>query len=204
MNFQALQTEFYGRGFDYLNQDTAGQTRAKRWLNQAYLELCDLHPWPFLHEDASGTAPLTITDLRAVLEVTDSTNDAKLRSIERSDLSDMFPDLPDSGSAEWYYLDDPTTLAVYPADTSSTFSVRYVKVPAELSGDTDEPVVPARFHDLIVDGAALRAYKDSDNFDAASFMRGEFERGVGQMVWALLVRTLDRPGSIVEVDTLRG
>lgn len=199
MTFAEIQSEFYSRGFDYLNQDTAGQTRAKRWINQSYLDLCERYHWPFLYADTSGTAPLTITDLRAVLEVTDRTTDRKLDSIDRRDLTDMFPDLPDSGSPSWYYLDSSTSLAVYPASTTDTIQVRYLKVPAELSVAADEPVVPARFQDLIVDGAVIRGYKDSDNFESAALLTGLYELALEAMVLSLLVRTLDRPDAIVAV-----
>ena len=88
MTFQQLLTEFFARGFDYLNDSGAGETRAKQWINQSYQEICGLDDWPFLEATASGGSPLTIADLRTILSLTDTTTNTNLGFIDRRTLNE--------------------------------------------------------------------------------------------------------------------
>ena len=74
MDFSGLQTEFFARGFDYLNDAGTGLTRAKRWLNDAYHEICQTADWPFLETSVTAANPQTLTDARKILTVHDATN----------------------------------------------------------------------------------------------------------------------------------
>ena len=193
--FLELQAEFYARGYDYLAQDAAGQTRAKRWLNESYLELCELADWPFLEADITGVAPLTITDLRQVLSVRDSTNRQQLWGDDRRTMLDRFEDLTITGTPTQFYLEG-TILKVYPVQ-AVTLQVRYLAIPVALSGDTDEPVIPNQHQYLIIDGAVIRAMKDSDNFNGVAVLRAEYDVGVGRMMQTYLNRNLHNPDYIV-------
>jgi hypothetical protein len=184
--FNDLQVELYARGYDYLNQDTAGRDRAKRWLNQSYLGLCDAYPWPFLETEVTALPPVTIVDLGAVLEVRDPTTVTKLTYWEHRDLTDLSEDLTTTGTPTYWYLED-TTLKVYPVGTDAV-TVRYRKVPVELAADGDPLVVPCRFLDVVVNGAVVKAYLDSDNFDAAGALQQVVDRQVQDMAAALMVR----------------
>lgn len=196
MDFAELQTEVYARGLDYLNQDAAGQVRVKRWINQAYLELCGLERWPFLAATETGAAPLTISDLGTVESVRNSSeNSVALAWRDRRDLTTSYSDLTTTGSPRWFYIDNGV-IRTWPVGGSLT--VLYWKVPAELEDDDDEPAIPARFQDLIVDGAVIRAYKDSDNFDFVQNLRAEWERGVETMRQALLDQQ-DDSSSLIQV-----
>lgn len=186
MTFAELVTEFMARGFDYLGT-TAGEVRAKRWINDAYQEITDYADWPFLEATAEGTAPLSVTELGHVLSAANKTVESPLKPVDRRNIVQSFdPALKMTGTAYLWYREGETTIAVWPGDTTSTIAVRYVKKPPELSATSDVPVLPTRFHSLIVDGAAVRAYKDKDNFEAGQFVRQEWERGLKQMVNALL------------------
>src|SRR4051812_29562573 len=72
--FDDLQTELYARGFDYLNQDSAGRTRAKAWINAARAELDRMFLWPWREQTASGPPPLAVADLGPVQQVADSSS----------------------------------------------------------------------------------------------------------------------------------
>lgn len=191
MNFKEVREEVVARGFDDFAESDA---RIKRWVNQSYRELCDEYPWPFLEANKEGTAPLTIEDLGHVLSVTNKTNESTLAPLDRRQAVGLDPKLDDTATqpSNWY-REGETTVKVWPADTSSTFLVRYLKTPKELSEDADTLVIPAAYQDLVVDGAVIRAYKNRDNFEAAQFVRAEWERGVRQMVHALLRPNYDRP-----------
>ena len=188
MQFSEQQTEFFAMGFDDWNDAGNGLTRAKRLLNEAMHEIQSQFEWQFTETSATGTAPLTISDLHRIIEVVDSTNDSKLRYIDRRTLGDIAPDLPDTGTPEYYWLDGLTTLRVYPANTSVTLAVRYHKYPSDMSANGDVPLIPARFRPVIVYRAAAKAHRYKQNFEAAAGMEAEVNRIVDQMREALIFR----------------
>lgn len=186
MDFGELITEVAARGFNDLLDGSTEEERLKRWINQATRELDDLQPWPYLHADKSGTAPLTIEDLAHVLSVSNVTTDEELGFLDERQVTAYDPKRTESGSAEYWFRSNLTTIGVYPLDTSSEIVVRYVKTTPTLSASTDTPLSPSGYHDLIVDGATVRAYKNRDNFEAAQFVRQEWERGTTGMKHSLM------------------
>lgn len=171
------------------------------YLNVAVTEIAELHDWPFLLASTTGTSPLTISDLRSIESV--STPSSKLTPIDRRDLSDYATNLSQTGTPNHYYLSSSTQISTYPVGTE-TLTVRYWKVPTELSAGGDTPVIPTRYHYAIVDYAAARAYADSDNPEAAANARREGERLVGLMMESLLQGQHDRPMSRQAMLTFHG
>lgn len=192
MTFLELKTELLARGFDYLST-----TRSGYFVNRAYQEMCAEEDWPFLESSSSGTAPLTVSDLRTVEAVINTTQRYKLRPLDRRNITDFDTDLTTTGTPSWYYLTTSTTVAVYPANTTDTIAVRYWKVPTALSADGDTPVVPTSYQQVIVDGACAYAYFDSDNFEAARSYLELFESGKSRMRDALLVGQHDEPDDMI-------
>lgn len=192
MTFEALQTELLARGFDYLGTTAAGQVRVKQFLNDAYLtDICDPYPWMFLEATTTGTGTVTITDLRDVLYVLDTSRKRVLPSADIRDIAATAPDFESkTGSASAYYIDGDT-LKLFPVSPSTELSVRYIKVPPELDGPTDVPVLPARWHGLIVDFAVPKAYRDDDDFDEAVATEDYNFKRLGRMVEAEFSKNLD-------------
>lgn len=184
VNFEELANEVFARGFSYLNRTEAGRDRVRRWVNQAYASLCEIYPWPFLETEQTGVPPLVLSDLRLVLSVRDAVTHSKLEPITTRDVFDETL----VGTPGWYYLQD-TTLHTYPVGTGQ-ISVRYIFIPAVLTGTAD-PVVPERFHDIIVDWAVHKGYKDADQFERAAALRAEIDRDLMAMAASLMVRTSD-------------
>jgi hypothetical protein len=200
VNFLALQTELKARGFDYLGQDAAGLTRLKRFINEAYLEdIAADEPWDFLVTSTSSTAPLTVSDVDTIISVRNTTSDQQLTIADLGWLEDQHGDLTEAGTPEFAYFSGESTLSVFPADTSSTIQVRYFKVPTELSSDSDEPLIPSRWQGLIIDAAAIRAYVDSDNFEAAQWLEGRFQRRLAKMRDSELIRSR-HPAAVQSTD----
>jgi len=184
--FLQLQTEFYARGYDYLNDGGAGATRAKAWINQAYLELCEEEAWPFLLTTATGTAPLAVADIGRVLSVIDTANGSNpLDEVDEDELMDDFQPITTTGVPMYFYVDD-TTIRTYPV--GGTLSVRYYKIPALLSANGDIAIVPDRFVNLIVDGAVRRAQNDNDDYSNARGTEEERQRGLDLMRRSLFFR----------------
>lgn len=190
MTFAELKTELEARGFDYLSD-----TRQGYFLNRAYHRVCDREPWPFLEGTATGTSPLTISDARAVLSVVSTTSAEVLQWEDIRTLRESDPSLSQSGVPYCWYFEG-TDLTAYPS-SSDTLSVRYIKVPTDLTNNSDEPVFPARYHYALVDGACTYAYRDSDNLEAASATEDEFEKAILEMTDSLLVVNYDSPANIV-------
>lgn len=186
-----LQTEFAARGFDYLST-----TRQNYFINRAYMRVCERYPWPFLEANSTGTAPLTISDLRAVLSVTNTTTDDVLPFRDKRTLREMDPSLDDTGAPECWYLNSQTAITVWPVRADS-LSVDYIKFPTLLSAGTDTLLIPARYEYLVVDGACWLAYRDSDNQEMADSCWQAFDDAIEEMAESLLVPNYDSTTEIL-------
>lgn len=193
MDFTTLQADLFAQGFDYLNDGGTGLARAKRYINYAYHELCDLAEWPFLQAVQTGPAPLVIADLGTVESVIDTTRKVKLVPTDRRDLTDGNPDLTVTGSPCEYFITLGTTINVWPLNTTDTLSVQYWKDPADLSAGGDTPILPARYHGLIVVGAAREALLENNDAGDYQLYDNEWQRGVARMTAKLLLSQHDRP-----------
>lgn len=175
-----LLTELYARGFDYLNDGGAGAVRATRWINQSYLEICEMDDWPFLQTSTTGTLPLTISDVGTILNVTNTTTGQVINFVDERTVREAYSDLTITGSPTAAYLTLGTTLNGYPV-SSDSISVQYLKIATDLSASTDEPVFPDRYQYAIVDYAAGRGYMDSDNPEMAQLSRRDGDSLVQMM-----------------------
>lgn len=187
MDLSAARDELRARGFDGLTDG-----RVNGFLNAGKNALEDVAPWPWLDASTSGTAPLTISDLKQILHVWMVSSNWSLQGAERGWLRDTYgPDLTLTGTASsssWWYLTGLTTLSVFPADTSSTFNVDYLRFSPELSADADEPLFPARLHPIWIDLAVVEAYLDSDEPQMAQMLRAKVDMRLDQEMGVFLAR----------------
>lgn len=203
MNRKEIREEVIANGAENIANDEGGEDRINRWIQQVIRDICDLKPWPFLMVTKSGTAPLEVADLAHVEAMVDVTNDTQLRSITVGQLIGRDPDLSEVGSAQYWYTEDAKTLKVYPANTSATFKVHYRRTPPAID-DTKEPIIPADYHDVIVDGVRIKVYKATDNFEAAAEILKDYERRLDGMAHALLhpnydgARRITRTGGVAD------
>jgi hypothetical protein len=151
--------------------------------------------WPFLQSDEVGAAGLGIVfvpDLRRIEYVTDVTGQdtthpgRPLKYVTRSELVAEGSDLTQTGQPEMYYVTNGTTINAYPV--GGTLRVDYVRRVEPLSG-TDEPLFDEEYHNLIIDRAMVKAYIDSDNFEAAATLKAEFELGAAAMAEDYMVES---------------
>lgn len=179
--FLTLLTEFYLRGYDYLNDGSTGAARAKRWINQSYQEVAAAYPWSFLETTLTGAAPQTLPLLNTIITVVDTVTGAELEGNARQTLiDDVSSDLTLTGYAAYWYLEDQT-LRVYPVSTN-ILSIRYVYTPNDLALDADVSVVPIRYSNIIIDLAVAKALTDSDNLMAAYAVRSAAKEQIGDMI----------------------
>ena len=196
MTFTQLLTEFYARGFDYLDDSGPGEVRAKRFINQSYQEICGMDDWPFLSVTTTGTAPLTISDLGVVESLTDTTNQRNIGFTDRRTLIESYPDLSLAGAPDYAYITGGTTINTYPTD-GSVLSVRYFRLVNDLDQGTDQPVIPAKYQYAIIDLACGRAYMDSDNPEMAAIVRRDADALIQQMREQLMLQQHQDPDLVV-------
>jgi hypothetical protein len=123
MDLTAAQTELKARGGDYLST-----SRLTTFLNDAKNELEDFFVWPWLETTTTGTAPLTISDLKASCMWSTRRNRCELTGASAQYIvEDLDETITTTGTPDVWWLDGTTTLKVYPANTSASLSVRYVK-----------------------------------------------------------------------------
>jgi hypothetical protein len=183
VNLGEAITALQDRGFDYLTS-----ARATLMLNTAKNQFEDVAPFPWNEATTTGTAPLTINDVKSVLYVTDMTNDVQLDGFDVRAIVDGDASLDSTGTPQAWYLDGEMTLQVWPANTSASLSVRYVKFSPELEDSDDEPLIPARYHGVWIDLAVVEAYKDSDNLQAAGALLADAQRRLGEIVAVYALR----------------
>ena len=188
MNLGTARTEFQARGFDYLSS-----TRCNAYLNRSLAALSVEAAWPWLESTTSGTAPVTVSDLRAVLSVVDTTTSTELQPADRRNLIGMYTTLTTTGSPAYWYRSSLTAISVYPANTSDTISVRYIAHEAELTSDSSSPSLPSRHHNVWVDRAVYEAYVDSDNFESAAMLKQKIDVEVFEMKRQYMVPNFDMP-----------
>lgn len=203
MTRKEIREEVVANGAENIANEEGGEARLNRWIAQVIRDICDLKPWPFLMVTKEGKAPLEVADLAHVEAMVDVTNDNRLRSITVGQVIAGDPDLSQVGNAAYWYTEDGKTLKVYPANTSATFKVHYRKTPAALT-DGESPIIPADYHDVIVDGVRIKVYKATDNFAAAAEILKDYERRLDGMAHALLhpnydgARRISRTGGIAD------
>lgn len=196
MNLEALRAAFLARGFDYLTSE-----EANGYLNDAYLlDICEGEEWPFLEASKEGVAPVVLSDLRTVEYVTNTTQNTKLRPLLKARITDDWnPDLTESGAPELYYITAGTTVNVFPVSNTDEILVRYWKFPVALTG-TATPLLPERWHSLIVDGAVARAYEKTDDQELATGAEGKFNLRLALMRESLLNLQHDQPDDYIVVQ----
>lgn len=198
MTLAQLRQELKARNGDYFSD-----TRANTLLNEAYHEVCEAYPWPFLETTATGTAPLTIADLRQVLYVVDTTTQNPLAILDPSTIvNDLDPVIGTAGSPAYFWLDG-SVLKIYPTNTSVSLSVRYVKVPADITSDSDVPIIPSRYHLVIVDCAQARELAQGPNPSASNLNRmqaiqANYMHSLGRMCEALFNRSYNTSDFVLE------
>lgn len=148
MNLSSARTQLEKLGAGRLSGDT---TMEDFYLNQAKNWIEDKDDWPWLETTTTGSSPLTISDLRKVIYVADTTNDRLLKEADIIDIARRDPGIDAVGDPTRFYLDGLTSLKVWPVRTVA-LSVRYLKYSPELT-TSDTPLIPTRYHMLWCDVA---------------------------------------------------
>lgn len=190
--------------------EDVSQTDKLNFLNDSLSNLCGLHPWPFLEDEltlafdgASKTATNAPTDLRAVLKITYSGQNRRVRPIRLDDLDETYGESIDTvGDPFRYYFLGSQLRFVYVPTAATTLRLRYLKYHTLLTASTAEAniLVPPRKHLVLVYGALVPLYMLDDDDQMASQYQALFDRGVAQMHDELFRRQYDESDFIHQVD----
>lgn len=75
------------------------------------------------------------------------------------------------------------TIHIYPTPTTSfDVTLRYYKMPTQLSADADVPDIPYAFQELLVVGAAYRVMQVKDNYDIAGILQNKYDEILQKLV----------------------
>lgn len=184
MTFAELKQELADRGFDGILTDP----RLGSFINRALVQLDGRNLWPYREATTTGSAPLAIADLGVPGEVIDVTTSCPLSHRSLPELQAAYGDMTVAGApCFWYvtYTSGTPTFNTFPT-TTGQITVQYWKTTTALSDDADEPLVPEGYRMLLVDMAAVMAYKDSDNFTSAQALQADVDRQVQDMTAELL------------------
>jgi hypothetical protein len=160
MNLGQARQELMDRGYEYL---PAG--RVDSMLNRGLNDFEDAWHWPWLQRIATGPVPLAVPDLRYILTVQDDTGNLMFGMVDNDDF-----DATQTGAPTGWWIDESTgvpTVTAWPVG-DITFRVRYTAASSPLVAVTDTPSIPVAYHQLWVDLAQVHAYKETDNYAAAS------------------------------------
>ena len=191
MKRKEIREEVVALGAENILNETGGEARINRWIQQAYREICDFKPWPFLFLTKEGAAPLKVEELGHVVAVVDVAARNPLEPITVNQLVLGDPTQAGTGSPAYWYSEDGETIKVAPASTGK-IKVLMRRKPAALAKDEDEPIFDEDYHDLIVTRVRVKVYKATDNLEAAAEMLKDYERERDGMVHALMKLNYDK------------
>lgn len=173
-------------GFNYIAPARIGQN-----VDRAYRQLCAARNWPFLELEVTAAPPMEL-ELGKVLSVK-CADGSQPRGVDRRWLVSNYPDLTETGTAQFWYLEDKT-LKTYPVDDSE-LSVRIKRRPVAL-GENDEPLIPEEWQYILVDMAVIPCLKDDDEREEARSLRAEVQESIREMTDDLLGRNLQNPQTV--------
>jgi hypothetical protein len=177
--------------------ETVDATKAALWINDAYKDVASRMDWSWLVSNSNfqtvvGDHSYTLaSDLLKLLNI--KTSQTNLKARDRKWLYDNYPEYP-----EYPESADITTNYGEPSDylqvnrdvwlfpipkTEKTVYYLYKKQVTELTQDSDEPLVPEQFREVIAQGAYLR-WLVADEADEYMLRQAEdkFERMIQKMI----------------------
>jgi len=195
MNFLEMQQDVLARLDE--KENTELQASVKTWLNQAYQDVCNRYNWPFLEAqftlstvDGTESYGLTGTNVKKIYDVIYTDSGGDKHRLQPMTL-DVFKKLytgetqTSSGTPDYYYIWNDN-IYLYPIpDYSGTDNllINYYTYPNYMTNDTDEPLIPLPYHEVLVLGACVRARQYNDeSTPEAELIRREYEEKILHMI----------------------
>lgn len=189
MNFQQLQDEVLSNRFD-----ASQRPQAKNWINYRYGRLWAMENWAFKYQfttlnvagNASSIARGTIGDIVGLWDSTVSPSYAPMLPMRPEDLFNL-TNTTNTGAPYNFTTINDTIYFERPMDRARTFQVLSTIPFTTLVNDTDTPLIPAEFHEVLVAGAASHGLRLEDDPAWQSFEQ-DWSQGIEDMKSAYLTR----------------
>lgn len=196
MTFEELRDELAARGFNDLSDARRGIL-----INQARRKLDRMYLWPWREKSVTGVAPLDVPDLGIVEAVSNETKQQPLEPAQYRWLTKVHgATLTETSDPIYYYVAWPLgtpVVATYPSNADE-IGVQYWRVTEDLEDDDDEPESPVEVHDVVLDIATQRAYRDRHHHDAAAALQGEINDQIDSLLQQYPPGSADGQGHAVE------
>lgn len=166
-------------------------------LNAGYEFIMGASPfWPFLEAMANGASQvvpangnvITLpTDVWRILSINNDTDKYALTEITgRKQFLALYPDPTAQTGTPKHYRVFGNQVQVFPyASAATQLRVEYY-VAANLAADSDVPVFPSEWHNLLVEYAMFVAYTDDGNLQQAAAHQATFQARLAHMKASLL------------------
>lgn len=166
IQFNSVSDDWY-----YIASHTAASTSAT--LSIAFNGTSNLSGATYVLRKVFYSLP---SDLDRIVDVRQARTSVRLGAIDIRTFDQYLPDPTATGDPYNYYLAGMDTsnvwqIGLYPIPTTAeNIQLRYLKTPADLSSDSDTPVIPEKYHDILVYGALYmfgHPYIDDTRFESA-------------------------------------
>jgi hypothetical protein len=172
--------------------------RIKAWVNEAQRDLAREVEAPEFQETQTiimvpGQYKYTLPeDFLRVQDIVYELLSSRLQPVDQQQFDLTAPALV-SGPPEIYTLYQ-NELWLYPGpDSTDPLLMRYMQRPAALVNDTDVPALNQDYLQLLADCALARAFAAEDDFEAAQFHQGRYEKDRDSYASDVQDRIIDRP-----------
>lgn len=182
MNFQQLQDEVLSNRFNP-NQ----RPQSKNWLNYRYGRLWAMENWSFKTQvstlnvagNASSIARGTIGDIIGIWDTTVAPSYSPMTAMRAEDLWN-FARATQSGAPYDFTVVGNTIYFERPMDSARSFYVLSTIPFTSLVNDTDIPLIPVEFHEVLVAGAASHGLR-TENDPAWQSFEQDWQQGIEDM-----------------------
>lgn len=134
-----------------------------------------------------------------IIDIRNWTTPLKLIEVDPTTLDDLRPNPESSGSSSAfiaYGYDTSGNLQISPypfPNDARVLEFRTIKRAVDLSASGDLPVIPAKWHHIIVFGALALGFAYLRKFDASGFWNAEYEKKLGDMLRQQRTSESDQP-----------
>ena len=185
------------------------QTSVADFINKAQRDIINSEvEWPFTVVNQSftttaGTAEYSReSDAKTVdydsftIQESADTAERKLKYIsfdeylERRNEADTNPDSSARALSEYVYTTPDNKIGLSPVPDASTYTVRYYyyQTTSDMAANTDNPTIPERFHDVIVNRARYYAHMLRSDVQFSQLALRDYTDGLGRMRVELINR----------------
>jgi len=175
-----------------ISAHTAGATSAT--LADPYVSSTNLSGGTYLLRKVFYSLP---SNIDRILDMRQAISDSKLTYVDVREFDRVLPDPTSTGDPYVYFLQGLDSsnnwrCGFYPTpDSIQNIHIRYYKAVTELSSDTDTPIFPSKWHQILVHGALAYFGWNFRDDTRRNLAIQDYERMLSQMIKSLKPTTDD-------------